>query len=230
MTSAPPASDDLDVRGLNLVQPGQPASERVARIRQQLRAADAQVQIERDEAEPADVSAPRRRGEDLLSRRFYEDAEEAFLDAIDAGLAHDHFCWQAALNVVNCQLFLRRLDDADATAAQLQDMFAGQPDHPLHYLAATQRGALAAERWSLSHDAAEAEAALAWARTAYDWQQRHRHGADGLRAYNLVVALLRVGRRADALAIHAAHAHDDAFTTWCRQGDHAAELAELTGQ
>lgn len=227
MTCAPPAADDYDVRGLNLVQPGQPASERVSRIRQQLRAADAQVQIERDDAEPPEVSAPRRRGEDLLGRRLYEDAEEAFLDAIDAGLAHGHFCWQAAVNVVNCQLFLRRLDDADSTAAQLQEMFEAQPEHPLHYLVATQRGALAAERWAMSHEPAEAEAALTWAQAAYGWQQRHRDGADGLRAYNLVVALLRLDRRDEALAAYHRHHDDQAFAAWCRQGDHAAALAEL---
>ena len=233
------ATDDHDVRGLNLVSPDQPASDRVARIRLQLKAADAQVQVERDEAEPAEVSGPRRRGEELLGQRLYEDAEEAFLDAIDAGLAHDHFCWQAAVNVVNCQFFLRRLADADSTAAQLQDMYAGQPEHPLHYLVATQRGALAAERWAMAHAssasepssaseaASAAEEALTWAQAAYRWQEDYRGGADGLRAYNLVVALLRLDRRDEALALHQRHQPDDCFQAWCRQGDHAAELAEL---
>jgi hypothetical protein len=220
-------SADDEVRGLNLVRPGSPADDRVARIRDQLKLADAWIKREQQAGEPPEAAECRRLGEQMLDQRRYEDAEEAFLDAIDRGLAQDHFNWLAAVNLVNCHLFLRRLDDADATAAQLAEMYAAQPEHPLHYLTATQRGAIAAERWGLRRDPADAEAARGWAQRAYDWQVRHRGAADGLRAYNLVAATLRLEQRQQALALCRAHEHDDDFQSWCRQGEHAAAIAEL---
>lgn len=220
-------SPDDEVRGLNLIIADRPSSRSAERIRAQLKAADAQLTVEHDDAEPPACIRLRRDGEQLLSQRRYEDAEAAFLDALDAGLAADHFCWQAAVNLVNCHLFLRRLDDAEATAAQLASMFAARPEHPVNYLLATQRGAIAAERWGVHQQAAHADEALAWAREAYAWQVDHRDGADALRAYNLVAALLRVGARDEALAVYRRHAATDDFQRWCSQGEHAAAIAEL---
>lgn len=223
-------SDDHEVRGLNLVRPGAESNPRVARIREQLRANDAWNKNEPDAAEPPTVSAVRRRAEQLLAQRLYEDAEDTFLEAIEVGLRENHFCWQAALNIVNCRLFLRRLDEADRGAAGLLQMFETRPDHPVHYLAATQRGAIAAERWGMDHDPENAQAALGWAQRAYDWQRTYRAYADGLRAYNVIVALLRLDRRAEALETYRRHDGDDDFQTWCRQGEHAADIAQLTAE
>jgi len=216
--------DLLAVRGLHLVQPGAKAQPRLARIRAQLQAAEAWVTEECGGDEPGGVERLRRQGEALLAQSRYEDAEEAFLGALETGLATEFFCWQAA---VNCHLFLGRLPEAEATAAQLQQIFAGEPDHPVHYLTATQRGAIAAEQWGLHPEPAAAEAALAWAEEAYRWQVAHRGRADGLRAYNRVVALLRLARPAQALACYREHAAEDDFQNWCRQGEHAAAIAAL---
>ncbi|MCC7492855.1 MAG: hypothetical protein IT204_10925 [Fimbriimonadaceae bacterium] len=219
-------SEPRDVLGLHLVQSGQtrPA---LRRVRDQLRAADALITVEREAAEPGAVADLRRRAEQLLRESRYEEAEEAFLDSIDAGLAVDWFPWQAAINLVNCQRFLARRDDAAATAGQLQEMYAEQPAHPITYLLATQRGAIAADRYADSGHPDDAAEALHWAQTAYDWQITQRQAADALRAYNLLVALLRCDRRAEALAVHERHRDDDGFTTWCRQGDQAGPIARL---
>ncbi len=239
MSSDGGGSDLDDVRGLNLVTPGRPPSARLSRLRQQLRTADAQIAVELDdhEAEPEACARLRIQGQEQLANRLYEAAEETFLDALDEGLKADYFCWQAAVNIVNCQLFLRRLEAADETAAALLEMYSQQPEHALHYLCATQRGAIAAERHALAvaalatdRAAAEAQTALDWARAAYRWQLEHRGRADGLRAYNLVVALLRAGAHADALELYAAHRTDEAFLTWCGQGEHAEQLAALAAE
>ncbi len=219
-----------DALGLHLIKSGAAANRLMDRVRAQLRAADALLTVERDVAEPECVARLRREAESLLGQARYEEAEEAFLTSLEAGLADDHFPWQAAINLVNCQRFLGRLEDAEATAAQLQEMFAEQQEHPAQYLLATQRGAIAADRYAETADDADADDALTWARTAYDWQLTHRGAADGLRAYNLVVALLRANRRDEATAIHARHRDEADFTTWCEQGDQAERiLAELGG-
>ncbi|NUQ01445.1 MAG: hypothetical protein HUU35_16500, partial [Armatimonadetes bacterium] len=183
--------------------------------------------VEPGEGEPAAVRELRRRGEGLLREARYEEAEQLFLDSIDAGLADDFFPWQAAVNLINCQRFLARLEDADATAMHLQEMYGEQPEHPIHYLLATQRGAIAADSYDESGQAADAAEALDWARAAYDWQVTWRQQADGLRAYNLVVALLRLERAHEAMAVYRQHEHDDDFQTWCRQGDRAPLIAAM---
>lgn len=219
-----------DALGLHLIKSGATANRLMDRVRAQLRAADALLTVERDVAEPERVARLRREAESLLGQARYEEAEEAFLTSLEAGLADDHFPWQAAINLVNCQRFLGRLEDAEATACQLQEMFAEQGDHPAQYLLATQRGAIAADRYAETADDADAEDALTWARAAYDWQLTHRGAADGLRAYNLVVALLRANRRDEAQTIHDHHGADADFTTWCEQGDQAERIrAELGG-
>jgi tetratricopeptide (TPR) repeat protein len=224
------ASGPRDIRGLNILRPeGANPSAQMARMREQLRAADVVMTVERTPDEPEDVRYLRRQGETFLAQARYEAAEEAFLDAIDAGLAVDHFCWSAALNLVNCHRLLERPLDAESTAAQLAEMFVEQPGHPIHYLLATQRGAIAADRWDESGDSADAAEALHWARTAYDWQVSHRQHADALRAYNLLVALLRVGGRDEALAVYARHEHDDEFQTVWRQSEKAADIGTLVG-
>ncbi len=216
-----------DVLGLHLVEVGAAANPALRRVRDQLQAADALITIEREAGEPDPVARLRRRAEALLRETRYEDAEGAFLDTIDAGLAHDHFPWQAALNLVNCQRFLGRAADAEATAAQLQEMYAEQPDHPICYLLATQRGAIAADRYDETGAAEAAADALTWAHAAYDWQVTHRGHADGLRAYNLVVALLRTADQDRARTIYRRHEADDDFQSWCRQGSQAPVIAAL---
>lgn len=216
-----------DVLGLHLVHTGSAANPLLSRVREQLRAADALLTVEQGEGEPEPVRELRRRAEQLLRDARYEEAEQLFLDSIDAGLADDFFPWQAAVNLINCQRFLARLEDADATAMHLQEMYAEHPEHPIHYLLATQRGAIAADAYDESGAAEEAEAALEWARQAYDWQVTRRQGADGLRAYNLVVALLRLDRAGEAMALYRRHEHDDDFQTWCRQGDKAPLIAAM---
>lgn len=218
-----------DVLGLHIIERGARANPLLRRVRDQLQAADALVTLESDEGEPPDVREARRVGEDLLREARYEEAEAAFLEAIDSGLRRDWFAWQAALNLVNCHRFMGRLDDAEATAAQLLEMYFEQPEHPLQYLLATQRGAIAADRYQSEPIKVYADEALAWAHTAHDWQTTHRGSADGLRAYNLVVALLRVGRTDEARQVHAAHAQNDEFLDVCRQGDQAAAIVKMLG-
>lgn len=218
-----------EVLGLRLIDSAAAANPALGRVREQLAAADALITVEREASEPETVQRLRRRGEALLREAVYEEAEVAFLDALDAGLAVDYFPWQAAVNLVNCHRFLGRLDDADATAAQLQAMYAERPEHPLHYLLATQRGAIAADRYREGQTAA-ADDALHWARAAYDWQTTHRGQADGLRAYNLVVALLRLARADEARELHRRHEPDDDFQTWCRQGEQAPLIAAMLGE
>lgn len=196
-------------------------------MRAQLQAADALVTIERDEAEPADIAIARREGEELLKQARYEDAQDALLAAIDRGLELGYFSWHAAVNLVNCHRFLGRLDDAEATAMQLAQLYEDQPDHPIHYLLATQRGAIAADRWEVAHQPAYAHEALSWARAAYRWQVEHRGRADALRAYNLVVALLRRGLEDEARGVYRRHETDEEFLTCCREGDRAEAIAAM---
>ncbi|MBI2299732.1 MAG: hypothetical protein HYU66_12465 [Armatimonadetes bacterium] len=216
-----------DVLGLHIIERGARANPLLRRVRDQLQAADALITVESDEGEPEDVRSARRVGEDLLREARYEEAEEAFLEAIDIGLRQDWFAWQAALNLVNCHRFMGRLDDAEATAAQLLEMYFEQPDHPLQYLLATQRGAIAADRYQSEPMKVYADEALAWARTAHDWQTQHRETADALRSYNLVVALLRAGRADEARAVYGRHADDEDFLNVCRQGDQAEAIARM---
>lgn len=218
-----------DVLGLYIIHEGAAAHPQLARIREQLQAADALLTTEREADEPPAVAACRREAEVRLEQGLYEDAEEAILETLDVGLEHDWFPWQAALNLVNCQRLLARPDDAAATAGQLLAMYDDQPSHPIRYLLATQLGALAADRYAATGDPAAAAEALARAREAYAWQQTHRAGADALRAYNLVVALLRCGHDAEARTLYADHLADEAFLTWCRQGDQARLIAERLG-
>ncbi len=218
-----------DVLGLHLVKPGETAGARLRRVRDQLRAADAHVIVEPDTAEPDSVRELRRRAEELLAASRYEEAEEAFLEAIEVGLQEDYFAWHAAVNLVNCHRFLGRREDAAATAEQLEEMYAEQPEHPIRYLVATQLGAIAADAYDEHGDPEQATAAWQYAQAAYDWQMRHRELADGLRAYNLVVALLRLDRLAEAKAVHEHHRPDEGFRNWCRQGDKAALIAERLG-
>lgn len=216
-----------DVLGLHLVEHGSAGNPQLSRVRDQLRAADALLTVEQAEAEPDRVRDLRRQGEQLLRDARYEEAEEIFLDSIDAGLAADVFPWQAAINLVNCQRFLGRLEDAGATARQLLDMYAEHGDHPIQYLLATQLGAIAADRFGEADERSAADEALHWARAAYDWQGEHRQQADGLRAYNLIVALLRVEQPDEAREVYRRHEHDDDFQTWCRQGEQAPRIAAL---
>lgn len=219
---------ERDVVGLHIVEKDGAADPVLQRLRAQLRAADAMITREAQPDEPAPVRERRRVGEELLRQARYEDAQAVLLDAIDLGLRGDYFCWHAAVNLINCHRFLGRLDEADTTAAALQAMYQPQPEHPLGYLLATQRGAIAADRFDETADPADAAQALAFAQAAYDWQATHRGGADGLRAYNLVVALLRLGRRDEAQAIYRSHEHDDVFQSWCRQGKESAQIAGLS--
>ncbi len=221
---------ERDVVGLHIVEKDGAADPVLQRLRAQLRAADAMITREAQPDEPDTVRERRRVGEELLRQARYEDAQAVLLDAIDLGLRGDYFCWHAAVNLINCHRFLGRLDEADDTAAALQGMYAAQPEHPLGYLLATQRGAIAADRYEETADAADAEQALAFAQAAYDWQSTHRGGADGLRAYNLVVALLRLGRGDEARAVYQTHEHDDGFQSWCRQGKESAQIAALAAR
>lgn len=222
-------SGERDVLGLHLIRHGAPDDPVTARVRAQLRAADAMLTRETQPDEPEAVRALRRKGEALLRASRYEEAQETFLESIDLGLRGDYFSWHAAVNLINCHRFLGRLDEADATAAALGTMYAEQPHHPLGYLLATQRGAIAADRFEEGGDPADAAAALEFARAAYRWQADHRGGADGLRAYNLVVALLRVGGDDEARTIYHQHEHDDVFQDWCAQGKEAQHIAVLAG-
>lgn len=225
MQRGTPGATHGEVLGLHLVDETT-ANPLVDRVRRQLRAADATVTLEPDAAEPDEVRDLRRRGEALLKQARYEDAQQVLLEAIALGLDdHDWFCWIAGVNLVNCHRLLGRLDEAEATIASLEAMYAEHPEHPITYMLATQRGALAADRWAADPQPAEAEAALEQARRAYDWQVTHRGAADGLRAYNLIVALLRLDRDAEARGIHQRHADDEAFLRWCRQGDQAEVIA-----
>ena len=218
-----------DVLGLHFVKSGEQVDPRLARVRDQLRAADALITIERDMDEPEPVQRLRRKAEALLQQRQYEDAEAQFLDCIDLGLQHDYFPWHAAVNLVNCHRLLARLDDAYATATQLVEMYEDQPDHPIRYLLATQLGAIAADRFEDHHEPADAAEALARARSAYEWLAQYRTTVDGLRAYNLVVALLRTGGVEEAREVYLRHRDDESFMTWCREGDQAAVIAALLG-
>ncbi len=216
-----------DVLGLHIVKSGAAANPLLARVRDQLRAADALITIEREANEPETVTLLRRKAETLLQQGRYEEAEAHFVDCIDLGLRHDFFPWQAAVNLVNCHRLLARHEDAAATANQLAEMYADQPDHPIRYLLATQLGAQAADRYEATGDPVDAADALARAREAYDWLETHREHPDALRAYNLVVALLRSGRVDEAREIYRRHRDDDSFLTWCRQGDQAQRIASL---
>ena len=216
-----------DVLGLRLIERGAKANPVVRRMWDQLQAADALLTIERDVDEPPAVRDTRRRAEQFLREARYEEAQEEFLAAIDLGLQADFFPWQAAVNLLNCHRFLGNLDDAEATALQLAEMYVDHPAHPIQYLLATQRGALAADRFRSDAQPAYAREALSCAESAYQWQVKNRGEADGLRAYNLLVALLRLDRRAAALEVYARHEHDDAFGDCCAQGEYAEAIAGL---
>lgn len=218
-----------DVLGLHIVRAGEAANPLLARVRDQLRAADALITVEREANEPDRVTRLRRQAEELLKQGRYEEAEADFVDCIDLGLQSGYFPWQAAINLVNCQRLLARHEDAAATASQLAEMYADQPSHPIRYLLATQLGAQAADRFDESGDPADAAEALDCAREAYDWQATYRDAADGLRAYNLVVALLRTGAVDEAREVYRRHRDDETFQTWCRQGDQAQRIAALLG-
>lgn len=218
-----------DVLGLHIVKEGAAANPLLARVREQLRAADALITVEREVNEPEAVTLLRRKAESLLQQGRYEDAEAEFVDCIDLGLQHDFFPWQAAINLVNCQRLLARHEDAAATASQLSEMYADQPNHPIRYLLATQLGAQAADRYEETRDPADAQEALSRAQEAYEWQQTHREQVDALRAYNLVVALLRTSAVDEAREVYRRHRDDESFLTWCRQGDQAARIAALLG-